>query len=57
MQTSHDVYKGKKFSSNEEQRYMLKFSKKDKITDLLTKLRKRKVSFPINLYRVRYDSK
>ena len=36
---------------------MLKCEKKDKIIDLLTKLRKKKICLPhhINLYRVRYD--
>lgn len=59
MQNNQDVYAGKQFSENEEQRFILKFSKKDKVIDLLTKLRKKKVSLPshLNLYRVRYDHK
>jgi hypothetical protein len=59
MQNNQDVYAGKPFSENEEQRFILKFSKKDKVIDFLTKLRKKKVSVPnhLNLYRVRYDNK
>jgi len=59
MQNNHDVYAGKQFSENEEQRFILKFSKKDKVIDFLTKLRRKKVSLPnhLSLYRVRYDYK
>ena len=57
MQSPEDVYEYEDFKNNNEQRFMMKIEKNYKIIDLLTKLRKKRISPPadLNLYRVRYD--
>lgn len=59
MQVNKDIYLDECFSKNDSQRLMIKCEKKEKIIDLLTRLRKKKISMPkeLNLYRVRYDGK
>jgi hypothetical protein len=60
MQIPDDVYFDKRFSQNDSQRLMLKFEKKSKIIDLLTKIRrKRQISSvkEANLYRVTYNKR
>ena len=42
MQVPDDIYYTDKFSDNDEQRLMLKFEKKSKIIDLLTKVRRKR---------------
>ena len=42
MQIPDDVYPEERFISNDSQRLMLKFEKKSKIIDLLTKIRRKR---------------
>lgn len=61
MQSTHDIYFGPKFSENHEQRLMLKCDKKEKIIDLLTRLRKKRklgiLPKDLNIYRLAYQGK
>ena len=58
MQTPDDVYDSDQFTKNDYQRLLLKFDKKSKILDLLTKVRRKRVIKnikEINLYRLHYS--
>lgn len=59
MQAPYDIYNSTRFALNEEQRFKVMCGKKDKIGDLLTKLRKQKIKLTseLMLYKVKYDSK
>ncbi len=59
FQTPDDIYENQRFYENDEQRLMLKMSKKSKIVDLLTLIRK-KAKYPPNdlhIFRVKYTKK
>jgi len=55
MQFPDDVYLEERFAKNDQQRLMLKFEKKSKIIDLVTKVRRKRQigsTKEINLYRM-----
>jgi len=60
IQVPDDIYNADRFAFNDEQRLMLKFEKKGKIIDLLTKVRrKRKIKSvkELNVYRVNFSKR
>jgi hypothetical protein len=55
MQTPDDIFQEPKFSINHEQRLKLKVNKKEKLVELMTKIRK-KTKYPIKdlaIYKLR----